>query len=102
MTSPPSRPRAQDDLLPYHPPHGAEPGPASPDIGATRMFDLSGKTALVTGATGGIGGAIVRTLHRQGASVAMSGTRREVLDALAADLGTRAHVLACNLADKDD
>jgi 3-oxoacyl-[acyl-carrier protein] reductase len=66
------------------------------------MFDLSGKTALVTGATGGIGGAIVRTLHRQGASVAMSGTRREVLDALAADLGSRAHVLACNLADKDD
>jgi 3-oxoacyl-[acyl-carrier protein] reductase len=64
------------------------------------MFDLSGKTALVTGATGGIGGAIARALHRQGATVAISGTRREVLDALAAELGSRVHVLPCDLADK--
>ena len=66
------------------------------------MFDLTGKTALVTGATGGIGGAIARALHAQGATVAISGTRREVLDALAAELGERVHVLPCNLADKDE
>jgi 3-oxoacyl-[acyl-carrier protein] reductase len=66
------------------------------------MFDLTGKTALVTGATGGIGGAIARTLHQQGAVVAVSGTRREVLDQLAAELKDRVHVLACNLADKDE
>ncbi|HEX3859894.1 MAG TPA: 3-oxoacyl-[acyl-carrier-protein] reductase [Pseudolabrys sp.] len=66
------------------------------------MFDLSGKTALVTGATGGIGAAVARALHAQGATVAISGTRREVLDALAGDLGSRVHVLPCNLADKDD
>lgn len=66
------------------------------------MFDLTGKTALVTGATGGIGGAIARTLHAQGAAVAMSGTRREALDQLATELGTRVHVLPCNLTDKDD
>jgi len=66
------------------------------------MFDLSGKTALVTGATGGIGGAIARALHRQGATVAVSGTRRDVLDQLAQELGERTHVLPCNLADKDD
>jgi 3-oxoacyl-[acyl-carrier protein] reductase len=65
------------------------------------MFDLTGRTALVTGATGGIGGGIARGLHRQGATVAISGTRREALDALAADLCERIHVLACNLADKD-
>jgi 3-oxoacyl-[acyl-carrier protein] reductase len=65
------------------------------------MFDLSGKTALVTGATGGIGGAIARALHAQGATVALSGTRREVLDTLAAELGQRVHVLPCNLTDKD-
>jgi len=65
------------------------------------MFDLSGKTALVTGATGGIGGPIARALHAQGATVAISGTRREVLDALAAELGSRVHVLPCDLADKD-
>ena len=53
----------------------------------TPMFDLTGKTALVTGATGGIGGAIARALHAQGAKVAVSGTRREALDALAAELG---------------
>ena len=66
------------------------------------MFDLTGKTALITGATGGIGGAIARALHAQGANVAVSGTRREALDALAADLKDRVHVLPCNLADKDD
>jgi 3-oxoacyl-[acyl-carrier protein] reductase len=65
------------------------------------MFDLTGKTALVTGATGGIGGAIARALHGQGATVAMSGTRREVLDALAGELKERVHVLPANLADKD-
>jgi 3-oxoacyl-[acyl-carrier protein] reductase len=66
------------------------------------MFDLTGKTALVTGATGGIGGAIARALHARGAAVAISGTRREALDALAADLKDRVHVLTCNLGDKDD
>ncbi|MGC1579736.1 MAG: SDR family NAD(P)-dependent oxidoreductase, partial [Beijerinckiaceae bacterium] len=63
------------------------------------MFDLSGKTALVTGASGGIGGAIARALHAQGATVALSGTRREALEALAGALGSRAHVCAANLAD---
>jgi 3-oxoacyl-[acyl-carrier protein] reductase len=63
------------------------------------MFELTGKTALITGATGTIGSAIARALHTQGATVAISGTRREVLDQLAAALGERAHVLACNLAD---
>jgi 3-oxoacyl-[acyl-carrier protein] reductase len=65
------------------------------------MFDLTGKTALVTGATGGLGEAIARALHGQGATVTISGTRQEKLDALAADLGTRVHALPCNLADKD-
>jgi 3-oxoacyl-[acyl-carrier protein] reductase len=65
------------------------------------MFDLSGKTALVTGATGAIGSGIARALHAQGATVAISGTRREVLDALAAELKDRVHVLPCDLADKD-
>jgi 3-oxoacyl-[acyl-carrier protein] reductase len=66
------------------------------------MFDLSGKTALVTGATGGIGNAIARALHAQGATVALSGTRREVLEGLAAELGGRTHVLPCNLSDKEE
>ena len=66
------------------------------------MFDLTGKTALVTGATGGLGGAIAKALHAQGATVALSGTRREVLDALAAEIGGRTHVLSCNLADKNE
>lgn len=66
------------------------------------MFDLTGRTALVTGATGIIGGSIARALHAQGARVALSGTRREVLDQLAADLGGRVHVLPCNLADRDE
>jgi 3-oxoacyl-[acyl-carrier protein] reductase len=63
------------------------------------MFDLTGKTALVTGATGGIGNAIAKALHKQGAAVAISGTRREVLDTLAGELKERVHVLPCNLAD---
>ncbi|MFL6947862.1 MAG: 3-oxoacyl-[acyl-carrier-protein] reductase [Xanthobacteraceae bacterium] len=66
------------------------------------MFDLTGKSALVTGATGGIGGAIARALYGRGATTAISGTRREVLDRLAGELGERVHVLPCNLADKDD
>jgi 3-oxoacyl-[acyl-carrier protein] reductase len=65
------------------------------------MFDLTGKTALVTGATGGIGGAIARAFHAQGATVAVSGTRRELLEQLAAELKERVHVLPCNLADKE-
>src|SRR5258707_5526698 len=63
------------------------------------MFDLAGRKALVTGATGGIGGAIAQALHAQGATVAISGTRREALDALADKLGERVHVLPCNLSD---
>jgi 3-oxoacyl-[acyl-carrier protein] reductase len=63
------------------------------------MFELTGKTVLVTGATGPIGGSIARTLHAQGATVGISGTRREVLDHLASDLGERVHVLPGNLAD---
>jgi 3-oxoacyl-[acyl-carrier protein] reductase len=62
------------------------------------MFDLTGRTALVTGATGGIGGAIAQALHARGATVAISGTRRDVLDTLAAGLAERVHVLPCNLA----
>jgi 3-oxoacyl-[acyl-carrier protein] reductase len=65
------------------------------------MFDLTGKSALVTGASGGIGGAIARALHRQGATVALHGTRRDALDALAAELGQRTHVFACNFADTE-
>ncbi|MBN9443162.1 3-oxoacyl-[acyl-carrier-protein] reductase [Bosea sp. (in: a-proteobacteria)] len=65
------------------------------------MFDLTGRKALVTGATGGLGGAIARTLHAQGASVALSGTRAEALEALAVELGERVVVTPCNLADKD-
>ncbi|MEI4486609.1 3-oxoacyl-ACP reductase FabG [Frigidibacter sp. MR17.14] len=63
------------------------------------MFDLTGKSALVTGASGGIGAAIARALHGAGASVALSGTRTGPLEELAAELGGRAHVLACNLSD---
>jgi 3-oxoacyl-[acyl-carrier protein] reductase len=64
------------------------------------MFDLSDKTALVTGATGGIGGAIARALHRQGATVAVSGRQTEKLEKLAADLGSRVHVTPCDLGDR--
>ena len=63
------------------------------------MFDLTGKTALITGASGGIGGAIATALHGAGAVVALSGTRVEPLQALAAELGTRVFVLPCNLSD---
>jgi 3-oxoacyl-[acyl-carrier protein] reductase len=65
------------------------------------MFDLTGKTALVTGATGAIGGEIARALHAQGATVAITGTRREALDTLAGELKVRVHVLPCDLAEKD-
>lgn len=63
------------------------------------MFDLTGKCALVTGATGGIGAATAKVLHGAGAAVALSGTRAGRLEALAAELGARAHALPCNLAD---
>lgn len=63
------------------------------------MFDLSGRKALVTGATGGLGGAIARALHAQGATVALSGTRAEALEALAGELGERTHVVPANLAE---
>jgi len=63
------------------------------------MFELNGKTALITGASGPIGGSIARTLHAQGATVAISGTRRDALERLAADLADRVHILPCNLAD---
>jgi 3-oxoacyl-[acyl-carrier protein] reductase len=66
------------------------------------MFDLSGKTALVTGASGGIGAAIARALHGAGATVALSGTREAPLAALAAELGARAHVLACDLSRPEE
>lgn len=65
------------------------------------MFDLAGRRALVTGATGGIGGAIAEALHAQGASVALSGTREERLAEVAERLGERAHVVAANLSDMD-
>jgi len=65
------------------------------------MFDLAGKSALVTGASGGIGAGIARALHAQGATVGLSGTRREALNALAAELGDRAHVLPADLADPE-
>lgn len=63
------------------------------------MFDLTGKTALVTGASGGIGGAIARALHAQGAVVGLSGTRREALDVLAGELKERVHVFTADLGD---
>lgn len=65
------------------------------------MFELAGKQALVTGASGGIGGAIAKALHAQGAQVGLSGTRIEPLEALAAELGERAHVLPCDLSQSD-
>ena len=63
------------------------------------MFRLDGKVALITGASGGLGGAIARTLHAQGAVVVLSGTRADALQALAAELGERAHVVVADLAD---
>ncbi|MDC0738500.1 3-oxoacyl-[acyl-carrier-protein] reductase [Cognatishimia sp. SS12] len=65
------------------------------------MFDLTGKAALVTGASGGIGGEIAKALHAAGATVGLSGTRVAPLEALAAELGERAHVLPCNLGDAE-
>ena len=64
------------------------------------MFDLTGKTALVTGASGGIGKDIAKGLHAAGATVGLSGTRQDALEALAKELGARAHVLSCNLAQR--
>jgi 3-oxoacyl-[acyl-carrier protein] reductase len=66
------------------------------------MFDLSGKTALITGASGGIGAAIAKALHAQGASVALSGTRAEALEKLKGELGERAHVVACDLSKPEE
>ena len=66
------------------------------------MFDLADKRALVTGASGGLGGAIARVLHSQGATVTLSGTRAEALEALAAQLGERCHVVPCNLAKAEE
>ena len=63
------------------------------------MYDLNGKSALVTGASGGIGSAIARKLHAAGAKVALSGTRQEPLERLAEELGERAYILPCNLSD---
>jgi len=65
------------------------------------MFDLTGKKALITGASGGIGAAIARSFHAQGAVVTLSGTRKEALDALAGELGERAHVVACDLGEPE-
>jgi 3-oxoacyl-[acyl-carrier protein] reductase len=64
------------------------------------MFDLGGKTALVTGASGGLGAAIARVLHQAGAAIGLSGTRSETLEALAAELGPRARVLPCDLGER--
>ena len=63
------------------------------------MFDLTGKVALVTGASGGIGGAIAKVLHAQGATVVLSGTRQDALDAVKAELGSRAFTVIANLSD---
>ncbi len=65
------------------------------------MFDLTGKGALITGATGGIGAEIARVLHGAGATVAISGTREERLKELADELGGRVHILPCNLSDRE-
>jgi len=66
------------------------------------MFDLTGNTALITGASGGIGAAIARALHQQGATVVLHGTRAERLAALADELGTNAHVVTANLSSRDE
>ena len=65
------------------------------------MFDLTGKTALITGASGGIGNAVARALHTKGATVVLSGTRAEKLEALQRQLGDRAFSLPVDLADRD-
>ena len=64
------------------------------------MFELTEKTALVTGATGGIGGAIAKALHKQGATVVISGRQQDKLDAIATELGTKVHVVPCDLGNK--
>jgi 3-oxoacyl-[acyl-carrier protein] reductase len=66
------------------------------------MFDLTDRKALVTGASGGIGGAVAKAFHALGATVAVSGTRPDALEGLAAELGSRTHVLKANLGDKDE
>jgi 3-oxoacyl-[acyl-carrier protein] reductase len=63
------------------------------------MFDLTGRTALVTGASGGIGGEIARALHARGAAIVLSGTRSETLESLKGELGSRAHAVTCDLHD---
>lgn len=65
------------------------------------MFDLTGRKALVTGASGGIGEAIARSLHAQGAIVGLHGTRREKLDELAGELGERVKVFTADMSDRD-
>lgn len=65
------------------------------------MFDLTGKTALLTGASGGIGAAVARALHAQGATVTLSGTRESVLEELAGSLGERAHIAVCDLGNSE-
>lgn len=65
------------------------------------MFDLKGRTALITGASGGIGADIARAMHKQGAHVVLTGTRQEALDAIATELSERVSVLTCNLSDRD-
>src|ERR1700684_4613641 len=70
--------------------------------GEAAMFRLEGKSALVTGASGGIGAAIARALHAQGANVVLSGTRRDALEAVAISLGERAHVCPADLRDASE
>ena len=66
------------------------------------MFDLSGRVALITGATGGIGAEIAKSLHAQGAEVILTGTRQAVLDDMASNLGGRCHAMTANLSDRED
>jgi 3-oxoacyl-[acyl-carrier protein] reductase len=66
------------------------------------MFNLTGKTALITGASGGIGAAIAKALHKAGATIAISGTRIEKLEELKAQIGKNVHVLPCNLSSVED